>query len=668
MEFKKSRKKTILWKEEESAPKRSRKKVPESVMPESTKTRVIKTTYIDGIKSKPSLKSYKSGNLAETVENISDQSISNYLEPVAGPSLSAEDPCHNAHTQDSDSELLKILQEAEAELQDNLIKKTSGYSRTSKEYQESETVWKTRMETKEKEFEQQRDSLFEKIQEQICSGGTFCCASCHSSPLYVVRCGKCRQHFCAKCDLEKHRTLFTHKRTYVLDDQLLTLGPCEFVDHAGAIIIINIPIPLYEPSCCNSCFSSGSVRLSCGPTRVAVITKEGRFDVTSTLFVCSVCKESRLATNEEYMYSGYWPGSLSHNSYFIEEDLISFWHHLRHKTPGTSERKFVETLEEISLDNDRVNIINRTLFNRSRREFEFYQYLLEKTIFRRHGKCKICGPHPHGMHADANRKLYRFAEASDRLGLSLYGDVRMSYDDSQLEHISKIEKKIPKAKGKGDDLCGSSTWKAAKGETSSKRNLDITGLEMMSCTHGTVVYSANLFKGEIFKHTHLQHLKSHEMGTKFFCNDVVCKYWPFAIKVGHLFPEYQQLTKDMKPFLSRFHGLGHSWTCRVLYNGHWEKGGADMLGEEQEQVFSYMARLGATTKHQSKANTCKARTANRKIMSKKKKRVDTIVDILGQKGIQVSQQNLDTGIFPWQKITPYTQLFMLNRNMLSESV
>ncbi len=61
MEFKKSRKKTILWKEEESAPKRSRKKVPESVMPESIKTRVKKTVYFDGIKSKPSLKSYKSG-------------------------------------------------------------------------------------------------------------------------------------------------------------------------------------------------------------------------------------------------------------------------------------------------------------------------------------------------------------------------------------------------------------------------------------------------------------------------------------------------------------------------------------------------------------------------------------------------------------------------------
>lgn len=100
---------------------------------------------------------------------------------------------------------------------------------------------------------------------------------------------------------------------------------------------------------------------------------------------------------------------------------------------------------------------------------------------------------------------------------------------------------------------------------SSKKNIDITGLEMINGTHGTVVYSANLFKGETYKHTHLQHLKSYENGAKFFCNDIICKYWPFAIKVGHLFaddnPEYQKLTEDMVPFLLRFQG--HSWAYRV---------------------------------------------------------------------------------------------------------
>jgi hypothetical protein len=57
MEFKKSGKKTIVWEGEESTPKRSRKEAPKSVMPESTKTKVKKTVYFDGIKSKPSLKS-----------------------------------------------------------------------------------------------------------------------------------------------------------------------------------------------------------------------------------------------------------------------------------------------------------------------------------------------------------------------------------------------------------------------------------------------------------------------------------------------------------------------------------------------------------------------------------------------------------------------------------
>ncbi|KAK4006127.1 hypothetical protein OUZ56_011282 [Daphnia magna] len=155
------------------------------------------------------------------------------------------------------------------------------------------------------------------------------------------------------------------------------------------------------------------------------------------------------------------------------------WYHLRHRTPGTSERKIFKTLDEFSLDNDRlsltfwtVNIINRSLFNRARREFEFYQYLKEKIILRLHGNSEICGHHPHGMHADAIRKLYRFAAAK----------VKFSNQVKEMIYV------VPR------------------------------------------------------------------LGR-----------WPM-----------------------------------VLYNGHWEKDGADMLGEEQEQVFSYMARLGPTTKHQSR--------------------------------------------------------------------
>lgn len=122
-----------------------------------------------------------------------------------------------------------------------------------------------------------------------------------------------------------------------------------------SFIFSDIPIPLYVPTACISCTAANSMLLSCGPKKVAVVTKEGRFDLNTTQFVCSVCNASQIASNEDYLCSGYWPGSLSNNSYFIEEDLLGMWHHLRHKTPGTSERKFIETLQEISLENDRVS-------------------------------------------------------------------------------------------------------------------------------------------------------------------------------------------------------------------------------------------------------------------------------------------------------------------------
>ncbi len=60
-----------------------------------------------------------------------------------------------------------------------------------------------------------------------------------------------------------------------------------------------------------------------------------------------------------------------------------------------------------------INIINKTLFSRSRREYEYSRHRIEKDILRRHGKCKACGPCPHGVHADANMKLYRLSSAKE---------------------------------------------------------------------------------------------------------------------------------------------------------------------------------------------------------------------------------------------------------------
>ncbi len=135
----------------------------------------------------------------------------------------------------ADTELLTVLQEAEGQI---VKAKSSGYfKRSPEEYQESETVWKKRMELKEKEFSEQRTKLHSKLQEHMCSLKIYTCVGCNSFSSDIVRCQSCRQHLCGHCDQKKHCILFTHRRTYLFSDILYILGPTEFIDINGAISI-----------------------------------------------------------------------------------------------------------------------------------------------------------------------------------------------------------------------------------------------------------------------------------------------------------------------------------------------------------------------------------------------------------------------------------------------
>jgi hypothetical protein len=114
------------------------------------------------------------------------------------------------------------------------------------------------------------------------------------------------------------------------------------------------------------------------------------------------------------------------------------------------------------------------------------------------------------------------------------------------------------------ETCGGSNFQAIRSESFKSKNLDYTGIVMMTCTHGSTVRITKMKKGESFSLTHMMHMKASEMKVKFFCSDVVCKYSKWALKVSNYFPEYAHLTSDIKWSLSRFHGLVHGWGCRVI--------------------------------------------------------------------------------------------------------
>lgn len=60
-------------------------------------------------------------------------------------------------------------------------------------------------------------------------------------------------------------------------------------------------------------------------------------------------------TVDDYIFSGFWPGSLSTNiTYLYSEETLLLRHHIAHKSPGSSEKMFVHTLAEVSKEYGRV--------------------------------------------------------------------------------------------------------------------------------------------------------------------------------------------------------------------------------------------------------------------------------------------------------------------------
>lgn len=98
---------------------------------------------------------------------------------------------------------------------------------------------------------------------------------------------------------------------------------------------------------------------------------------------------------------------------------------------------------------------------------------------------------------------------------------------------------------KEKDSCGDSTYTAGRSDAARKKNIVQTGMLMASCRHGVVLGAANMERGETYRPVHFLHSK---LPSKFFCQDVVCHYWPFTHDVGLQLTQYSKLTSECSPF------------------------------------------------------------------------------------------------------------------------
>ena len=112
--------------------------------------------------------------------------------------------------------------------------------------------------------------------------------------------------------------------------------------------------------------------------------------------------------------------------------------------------------------------------------------------------------------------------------------------------------------------CGSSYWKAAKSMSSAKSKLSETGLEVAGCRHSIAQAAVNMTTGEQYAYPHFLHSQILlPLGIKYLWQDVICKYWPWATRLGQQKPQFAEAVEKVIPALSVMHAKAHAWDCQV---------------------------------------------------------------------------------------------------------
>eukprot|EP00794_Sanderia_malayensis_P000978 gene978-293_t len=280
-----------------------------------------------------------------------------------------------------------------------------------------------------------------------------------------------------------------------------------------------------------------------------------RYDLLKHKYLCDYCMEDvDPFTPTSLLESHYWPGSMGNVSYIFDEELLAFWDKLKSFMPGASESAFLRSLEDLSKERNREQLTRLHLQNFFK-EWKFCDMPVDELQMKDQFQCPSCSIEQHPSHVDGNCKLYRYKGSGKRSRSSYYGNMffcdnesvdnalQTLYDDPQIGRMPATE----------NGLCGSTFWKAAQNQSQKFAKLDETGIVKISCRHRIAQKALNMFRGELFGYSYFLQKKLFDRG--------------------------------------------HPAHCEVLFGGLWIQNSGFTPGEEDEQIFSYLSRIGATTKY-----------------------------------------------------------------------
>ncbi|XP_046873293.1 uncharacterized protein LOC124465509 isoform X2 [Hypomesus transpacificus] len=95
-------------------------------------------------------------------------------------------------------------------------------------------------------------------------------------------------------------------------------------------------------------------------------------------------------------------------------------------------------------------------------------------------------------------------------------------------------------------------------------------------------------------------LQKEFQSATFLAMDVTCRYVPYLTKVSEALTHLQPL-QEMRHCLSVMHAKAHNTKCEILWTARNQEGAGTTLGEEVEQVNSFLSRCALTTKYIAKS-------------------------------------------------------------------
>ncbi|KAK7173361.1 hypothetical protein R3I93_003245 [Phoxinus phoxinus] len=432
-----------------------------------------------------------------------------------------------------------------------------------------------------------------------------CCQQCKTVDA-VVRCLDCvpsgNHFFCSTCDTEIHRKNVFHNREAMFDGFLKPIPPTSFVvvDESGQYQLSEqvcmLPIPPPMQIC--SCGPNHDLKIIPGKQTV-LVTINGPYNLCLPCISCPLCSSKWTPGISDLLEYRYWPATTSCQMLF-KFDLFTSFEQMKLASPALSQQAFLRMLEHRSLCTGRMGSICGDTFHRVFREFAFCNFKKEDLCLSEPFKCPACTPDMLAISADGNRKHYRFKKSKGTDEPSLFDGLFIAQDAKVSAFVDQIRSQM--FSRTGHDVCGPATFTAGR-ETSqkSRAKVDEEGLEIAVCRHGILLQGLNHYRGEIYAYPmFLQKELAQAANATFFCMDIACRYWPYLEKMAEKFSELRPLTM-MKPFLSVMHAKAHTGKCEVRWGGRSQDGAGNTVGEEVEQVNSFLSRAALTTKYMTKS-------------------------------------------------------------------